>query len=62
MDEVFAVPNKVPVFPHPEVVLFPRAVLPLHMYEPRYRQMITDALAGDRIIAAALLKPGCCAA
>lgn len=58
MDEVFMVPTKVPVFPHPEVVLFPRAVLPLHMYEPRYRQMIADALQSDRFIAAALLKPG----
>jgi Lon protease-like protein len=58
MDEVFMVPSQVPVFPHPELVLFPRAVLPLHMYEPRYRQMIADVLESDRFIATALLKPG----
>jgi Lon protease-like protein len=58
MDEVFMVPTEMPVFPHPDVVLFPRAVLPLHMDEPRYRQMIADALESNRFIAAALLKPG----
>ena len=48
----------VPLFPLPNVVLFPRAVLPLHIFEERYRAMIGDALAGDRRIAMALLKPG----
>ena len=48
----------VPLFPLPNVVLFPRAVLPLHIFEARYRTMIADALAGDRTIAIGLLRPG----
>jgi uncharacterized protein len=47
-----------PLFPLPTVVLFPNVFLPLHIFEPRYRQMITDALAGDRIIGMVLLRPG----
>jgi uncharacterized protein len=38
------------LFPLPEVVLFPHALLPLHIFEPRYRQMTEDALAGDRLV------------
>jgi Lon protease-like protein len=38
------------LFPLPGVVLFPHAVLPLHIFEPRYRQMTADALASDRLI------------
>jgi uncharacterized protein len=48
----------VPLFPLPNVVLFPGMFLPLHIFEPRYRQMTADALAGERLIAMALLKPG----
>jgi hypothetical protein len=48
----------VPVFPLPNVVLFPHAVVPLHVFELRYRTMVRDALAGERLIALALLKPG----
>jgi Lon protease-like protein len=48
----------VPLFPLPNVVLFPRAVLPLHIFEERYKAMVADALAGDRQVAMALLKPG----
>src|SRR6185436_12491024 len=47
-----------PLFPLPNVVLFPHVALPLHIFEPRYRQMVADALEGDRLIAIALLKPG----
>jgi len=50
--------SAVPLFPLPNVVLFPRAVLPLHIFEERYKQMTADALAGDRLIAMALLRPG----
>jgi Lon protease-like protein len=50
--------SSVPLFPLPNVVLFPRAVLPLHIFEERYKQMTADALAGDRQVAMALLKPG----
>src|SRR5579884_3720517 len=46
------------LFPLPNLVLFPYAVQPLHVFEPRYRQMTRDALAGDRLIAVVLLQPG----
>jgi len=48
----------VPLFPLPGVVLLPGNVLPLHVFEPRYRALVEDALAGERLIAPALLKPG----
>ena len=48
----------VPLFPLPNVVLFPRAVLPLHVFEERYKAMTADALRGQRQVAMALLKPG----
>ncbi len=51
-------PSAVPLFPLPNVVLFPRAVLPLHIFEERYKAMTADALAGDGVIAMALLRPG----
>ncbi|MCA1584244.1 MAG: LON peptidase substrate-binding domain-containing protein [Acidobacteria bacterium] len=43
-------PSTLPLFPLPSVVLFPNVFLPLHIFEPRYRQMVTDSLGGDRII------------
>jgi Lon protease-like protein len=51
-------PEAVPLFPLPNVVLFPRAVLPLHIFEERYKQMMSDVLRGHRQIAMALLHPG----
>jgi len=45
-----------PLFPLPNVVLFPQALLPLHIFEPRYRQMTADALAGESLMAMALLR------
>ena len=45
------------LFPLPGVVLFPHAVLPLHIFEPRYRQMTEDALATDRLIAIVQVRP-----
>ena len=51
-------PPTIPLFPLPNVVLFPNVFLPLHIFEPRYRAMLADALAGDRIIGMALLQPG----
>jgi len=47
-----------PLFPLPNVVLFPNVFLPLHIFEPRYRDMIADAEAGDRMIGMVLLRPG----
>ena len=51
-------PPTIPIFPLPNVVLFPNVFLPLHIFEPRYRQMVDDALNGDRIIGMVLLRPG----
>lgn len=51
-------PTTIPVFPLPSVVLFPNVFLPLHIFEARYRQMVADAIAGDRMIGMVLLKPG----
>jgi Lon protease-like protein len=51
-------PPSIPLFPLPNVVLFPNVFLPLHIFEPRYRQMVADALAEDRIIGMTLLRPG----
>jgi uncharacterized protein len=57
-DQLAAFTGWAPLFPLPDVVHFPHLLLPLHIFEPRYRQMAGDALAGDRMIAMALLKPG----
>jgi uncharacterized protein len=51
-------PPTIPIFPLPNVVLFPNVFLPLHIFEPRYRTMLADSLAGDRIIGMTLLQPG----
>ena len=51
-------PPTIPLFPLPNVVLFPNVFLPLHIFEARYRDMVTDALSGDRIIGMTLLKAG----
>ena len=47
-----------PIFPLPEVTLFPRTLLPLHIFEARYRAMVSDALARDRRICMVQLRPG----
>lgn len=47
-----------PLFPLPNVVLFPGQLLPLHIFEPRYRQMVADALAAERYIGMVLWRPG----
>ena len=46
------------LFPLPNLVLFPHVPQPLHIFEPRYCEMLVDALATDRLIAMALLQPG----
>ena len=51
-------PPTLPLFPLPNVVLFPNVFLPLHIFEPRYREMVGDALKGDRLIGMVLLRPG----
>ena len=51
-------PPEIPVFPLQDVMLFPNISRPLHIFEPRYRVMVADALRGDRIIGMVLLQPG----
>lgn len=51
-------PLLLPLFPLPDTVLFPGMPLPLHIFEPRYRRMVSDALTSDRRIGMALLRPG----
>ena len=51
-------PRTLPIFPLPNAVLFPNVFLPLHIFEPRYREMVAEALAGDRLIGMTLLRPG----
>ena len=47
-----------PLFPLPNLVFFPRTRLPLHIFEPRYRQMVADAVASDQRFGIVLLRPG----
>ena len=46
------------IFPLPNLVLFPHVAQPLHIFEPRYCEMLEDAMADDQLIAMALLEPG----
>ena len=52
------IPGILPLFPLPNVVFFPRTYLPLHIFEPRYRDMVRCAAAGHRMIGMVLLKEG----
>jgi len=49
-------PREIPLFPLPNAVLFPGVPLPLHIFEPRYREMVRDAQDGDAIIGMTLLR------
>jgi Lon protease-like protein len=49
-------PSSIPLFPLPNVVLFPQVLLPLHIFEPRYREMVRDVAAGDELIGMILLR------
>ncbi len=49
-------PSIIPIFPLPNVVLFPGVPLPLHIFEPRYRDMVSDAAGGHEIIGMSLLR------
>jgi len=55
---VAANPVYLPIFPLPDLSFFPHTLLPLHIFEARYRAMITDCLARDRRLAVVGLKPG----
>ena len=52
-------PTEVPVLPLPGAVLFPHALLPLCIFEARYRQMLDHALQHHRMFCVALIKPSC---
>ena len=54
----FPIPSRIPVFSLPNVVLFPKTYLPLHIFEPRYRAMVSDAVTSGQCIGMALLKDG----
>ncbi len=47
-----------PIFPLPDLVFFPSTRLPLHIFEPRYRKMVSDALESDQRFGIVLLRPG----
>lgn len=51
-------PATIPLFPLEDAALFPRGARPFHIFEPRYRAMVADALKGDRIIGMVTLQPG----
>jgi Lon protease-like protein len=55
---VSPLPGVIPLFPLPNVVLFPGVPVPLHIFEPRYRKMLADTLAGHHVLGMVLLRPG----
>lgn len=57
MEMDILVPEEVPVMTLPDLAFFPQALLPLHIFEPRYRQMLRDVLATNRLFAIAGLDP-----
>src|SRR3989475_12413599 len=52
------IPSEIPVMTLPNATLFPQALLPLYIFEPRYRQMLTDALHSNRMFSVAMQRPG----
>jgi ATP-dependent Lon protease len=52
------IPREVPVMTLPNATLFPQALLPLYIFEPRYRQMLADALNSNRMFSVAMQRPG----
>ena len=59
MSSSVTLPNKLPVMPLPGAVLFPHALLPLYIFEPRYRKMLGHALQHHRMFCVTLVKPSC---
>lgn len=51
-------PKIIPLFPLPNLVFFPKTYLPLHIFEPRYREMVQDAEKEGQIIGVVMLKDG----
>src|SRR3954447_25826207 len=57
MDPSISLPDHVPVMPLPGALLFPNALLPLHIFEPRYQEMLEHALREHRMFSVALIRP-----
>lgn len=57
-DKKVKITHEVPIFPLPNMVFFPKTILPLHIFEQRYRLMVQDALSGENLIGLVLLKSG----
>ena len=53
-----SIPKVIPLFPLPNLVFFPRTYVPLHVFEPRYREMVQAAAASHRMVGMVLLKEG----
>ncbi|HXR06076.1 MAG TPA: LON peptidase substrate-binding domain-containing protein [Candidatus Acidoferrum sp.] len=53
------IPNEAPVMTLPGVTLFPGTLLPLHIFEPRYRRMLAAVLRSHRMLVVAMQRPGC---
>jgi Lon protease-like protein len=53
-----SLPETIPLFPLDDIFVFPNILLPLNIFEPRYRAMVADALKGDRVIGMVQLRPG----
>ena len=51
-------PDAVPVMTLPSATLFPQALLPLYIFEPRYRRMLAEALDSNRMFTVAMQRPG----
>ncbi len=58
MGRLASLPARIPLFPLPNAVLFPGMPLPLHIFEPRYRQMVRDVAEAEKTIGMLLLRPG----
>lgn len=59
MSSSVTLPEQLPVMPLPGAVLFPHVLLPLYIFEPRYRKMLEHALQQNRMFCVALIKPSC---
>ena len=57
MEQPLALPDAVPVMPLSGALLFPHALLPLYIFEPRYQEMLAHALSEQRMFCVALIKP-----
>jgi len=59
MSSSVTLPKQLPVMPLPGAVLFPHALMPLYIFEPRYRRMLEHALQHHRMFCVTLIKPSC---